>query len=272
MLLLLHLPSDVISFIEEFDLYICVLLLIEWSISFLTFNPKTKFLKQKGNWLNLIASIPFDAFLPIFLPQLNLLRYFRLLKILRVIVLFNSLISSLKDFIQKTHIEKILFGIIVIIGIFTLIVWNWSNLNFVDSLYFVIETITSVGYGDITPKSINEKALTMVLIFIGVFVFSTITAVISSFFTDKLINDEQIEQDLQVVKKEINYGGEFFLVFIYGFLTVISHLSFPNAAQLVTGCVNSSNTPLPYMYSVASSEFSALYSTFRGLLCSYVET
>lgn len=203
MLLLLHLPSDVISFIEEFDLYICVLLLIEWSISFLTFNPKTKFLKQKGNWLNLIASIPFDAFLPIFLPQLNLLRYFRLLKILRVIVLFNSLISSLKDFIQKTHIEKILFGIIVIIGIFTLIVWNWSNLNFVDSLYFVIETITSVGYGDITPKSINEKALTMVLIFIGVFVFSTITAVISSFFTDKLINDEQIEQDLQVVKKDL---------------------------------------------------------------------
>lgn len=203
MLLLLHLPSDVISFIEEFDLYICVLLLIEWSISFLTFNSKTKFLKQKGNWLNLIASIPFDAFLPIFLPQLNLLRYFRLLKILRVIVLFNSLISSLKDFIQKTHIEKILFGIIVIIGIFTLIVWNWSNLNLVDSLYFVIETITSVGYGDITPKSINEKALTMVLIFIGVFVFSTITAVISSFFTDKLINDEQIEQDLQVVKKDL---------------------------------------------------------------------
>jgi len=203
MLLLLHLPSDVISFIEEFDLYICVLLLIEWSISFLTFNPKKKFLKQKGNWLNLIASIPFDAFLPIFLPQLNLLRYFRLLKILRVIVLFNSLISSLKEFIQKTHIEKILFGIIVIIGIFTLIVWNWSNLNLVDSLYFVIETITSVGYGDITPKSINEKALTMVLIFIGVFVFSTITAVISSFFTDKLINDEQIEQDLQVVKKDL---------------------------------------------------------------------
>lgn len=61
-----------------------------------------------------------------------------------------------------------------------------------------------MGYGDLTPKTVNEKAITMVLIFLGVFVFSTVTAVISSFFTDQLINDEKIEEDLKVVKTELD--------------------------------------------------------------------
>lgn len=204
LLLLLNLSEDIVEFIQNFDLIICIFLLIEWSISFYTSKSKNNFLKERGNWLDLIASIPFDAILPFFLPQLSLLRYFRLLKLLRVIVLFNSLISSLMNFIRKTNIDKILLGIFIIIGIFTLILWNWGTLNFVDSLYFVIETITSVGYGDLTPKTVNEKAITMVLIFLGVFMFSTVTAVISSFFTDQLINDEKIEEDLEVVKKELD--------------------------------------------------------------------
>lgn len=203
LLLLLNLSEDVIEFIQNFDFVICIFLLIEWSISLYSSESKNNFLKQTGNWLDLIASIPFDAILPFFLPQLSLLRYFRLLKILRVIVLFNSLISSLMNFIRKTNIDKIIAGIFIIIGIFTLILWNWGTLNFIDSLYFVIETITSVGYGDITPKTVNEKAITMVLIFVGVFVFSTVTAVISSFFTDRLIDDEKIDEDIQEVKKQL---------------------------------------------------------------------
>lgn len=66
-----------------------------------------------------------------------------------------------------------------------------------------IETITSVGYGDITPQTVNEKAITIVLIFVGVFVFSTITAVFSSFFTDRLIDDEKIEEELRDVKRDL---------------------------------------------------------------------
>ena len=35
------------------------------------------------------------------------------------------------------------------------------------------------------------------------FVFSTITAVFSSFFTDRLIDDEKIEEDLRDVKRDL---------------------------------------------------------------------
>lgn len=203
LMLVLNLPSRVVSFIQTFDLIICIFLLTEWAVSFLSSQSKRDFLAKKGNWLDLIASIPFDAILPIVMPHVSLLRYFRLLKILRIIVLFNSLISSLENFIRKTNIDKVLLGVFVTIIIFTLVLWNWGTLSFVDSLYFVIETITSVGYGDITPQTVNEKAITIVLIFVGVFVFSTITAVFSSFFTDRLIDDEKIEEELRDVKHDL---------------------------------------------------------------------
>ncbi len=124
LMLILNLPAGVVSFIQTFDLIICIFLLTEWGVSFLKAKSKNDFLRKKGNWLDLIASIPFDAILPIVMPHVSLLRYFRLLKLLRVIVLFNSLISSLENFIRKTNIDKVMLGVFVTIIIFTLVLWN----------------------------------------------------------------------------------------------------------------------------------------------------
>ena len=54
------------------------------------------------------------------------------------------------------------------------------------------------------PHTIKDKAITIVLIFCGVFVFSTITAAISSYLTDRLltINDSTIEEDVEELLEE----------------------------------------------------------------------
>ena len=70
-----------------------------------------------------------------------------------------------------------------------------------DDLYFVIVTLTTVGYGDVTPKTYNEKVLTIILILIGIFVFSTITAAMSSFLTDKILEDD--EEDIKEEIEEV---------------------------------------------------------------------
>lgn len=60
-------------------------------------------------------------------------------------------------------------------------------------------TLATVGYGDVVPQTFPEKLVTLVLIFAGIFIFSTITAAISSYFTNNLISadDDEIESDIR---------------------------------------------------------------------------
>lgn len=94
-------------------------------------------------------------------------------------------------------------GIAVIILTFTLLLYIFgTSYGIFDDFYFVIVTLTTVGYGDITPQTYNEKILTMILILIGIIVFSTITASISSFLTDRIMDDDN-EDDVEKLKKSI---------------------------------------------------------------------
>ena len=76
-----------------------------------------------------------------------------------------------------------------------------------DDLYFVIVTLTTVGYGDITPVTYNEKVLTMFLVLFGILMFSAITAAISSFLTDKIV-ESSADDDMKELKQEIGEKSE----------------------------------------------------------------
>ena len=189
--ILIPLPQNIAIGISLFDFIVCIILLTEWIITLYNSHPKRLFFKQKDTWISLIASIPFDALLPVVVPGLNLLRYLRLLKLVRIIVLFNRFIEGIQKFLNKTNLHKIFGGVLVTIALFTFLLYVYgSSYNLFDDFYFVIVTLTTVGYGDITPKTYNEKIITLILIFIGIFIFSTITATISSFFTERILKKE----------------------------------------------------------------------------------
>lgn len=198
-------PTSISQSIQLFDMIICIILLAEWFYVFYISTPKTLFLKQKSNWVDLIASIPFDAILPVVIPQINILRYLRLLKLLRIFALFNRFFDGLERFIETSNIDKILGGLFFTIMIFTLILFIYGpSYNLFDDFYFVIVTLATVGYGDVTPITFTEKLISIFLIIAGIFIFSTITAAISSYFTDRILNlnDSELEEDVSNVLDE----------------------------------------------------------------------
>ena len=82
-----------------------------------------------------------------------------------------------------------------------------TSYNTFDYLYFVIVTLTTVGYGDITPVTYNEKVLTMFLVLFGILMFSAITAAISSFLTDKIVEDSTGDE-MKELKRDIGEKSE----------------------------------------------------------------
>lgn len=57
--------------------------------------------------------------------------------------------------------------------------------NFFDAIWFVMETITTVGYGDIVPQTTVGRVLDMVIMPIGIAVISILTASIATLLTER---------------------------------------------------------------------------------------
>lgn len=203
--IIFEIPNDVLWNIQLFDLGVCIILLGEYFLNLYLSSPKKDYIFNKENLIGLIASIPFDFILPLISPialPVTFLRYLRLFKLIRV---FNlAKFDFIKDLFEKTGLHKILIGITITIILFTLLfmIFGPSNGGF-DDFYYVIVTLTTVGYGDVVPKTYNEKVLAIILILIGIFVFSTITASISSFLTDRILDsDENSASEIKEIIEE----------------------------------------------------------------------
>jgi voltage-gated potassium channel Kch len=64
--------------------------------------------------------------------------------------------------------------------------------HYIDALYFSMSTMTTVGFGDISPVTFQGKILTMFMMLIGTGLFVSYTAVISS----TIIHIEQYKKSL----------------------------------------------------------------------------
>lgn len=78
---------------------------------------------------------------------------------------------------------------------------------YIVSFYYILTTITTVGYGDITPVTITERIMCIFLFIFGVLFFSfsigSLTSVLSSLNVREAKLQEKIKL-LDMIKKEYN--------------------------------------------------------------------
>ena len=198
------------GFVKYYDLTICALLLMEFFYGLFKTDTKLKFTKE--HFLDLIASIPFDV-IAVFLigsssKILNINRFLRLIRVIRVFRAVNIVKKyDLEKVIRRTSIDKILLIVGILVIVFTvLLTCTSAEKNLSDSFYFVLVTLTSVGYGNEGFNDPLSRFITLFLILVGVLVFSTITGVISSFFTDRLLEEGiSIEDNLHFINQKLNF-------------------------------------------------------------------
>ena len=139
--------------IVVFDTILCIILFIDFFTRLSDSDDKKHFLIK--NWTELIAAIPFDLIMLPFVLNGSLLRVFKVLKFIKVIALFSQFFETIDFFLKKTHLDEI-FGItllVVLASTLGLYLFDPSINSLFDSLWFVLSTITTVGYGDILPQS-----------------------------------------------------------------------------------------------------------------------
>ncbi len=78
--------------------------------------------------------------------------------------------------------------------------------TFTEGVWWAFSTVASVGYGDFVPITLEGRALAVVLMFVGISLFSIITANIASFFVeeDEEKELEKIMNQLDILEKKID--------------------------------------------------------------------
>jgi voltage-gated potassium channel len=195
-------PNNIYNIIIDFDLTVCLILFTEFIIRFHNATNKKEFIKH--NWLDLIACIPLDFFL---LRCLRFIRLFRLIRVARVFLLFRKNIKVFTHFIKTTNLDKLLIIIVLIIISSTLALFllDPNTPTFFSSFWYVIVTLTTVGYGDITPSTRTGKIIGVFLILVGILMVSILTGAISSIYTSKIEaeSDDIILKEISELRKEV---------------------------------------------------------------------
>ncbi|WP_225370769.1 potassium channel family protein [Methanobrevibacter arboriphilus] len=166
----------------------------------------------KNNWIDIIAMLP-DILLNSIFSVIGLgnvtwvVRLLRLIRVGRVLILFRKNIILFTHFIKETHLDKLLTAVVIVVISSSVAFYLLEPINsFIDSIWYVLVTITTLGYGDVIPTTITGKILGIILIVMGILVFSTLTGAISSIYTKRIEeeNRKEIDERLDKIEKKID--------------------------------------------------------------------
>lgn len=87
-------------------------------------------------------------------------------------LVFFRFFKAIRDGLREPEFRALAVSVAVILTSGTLFYHRVEGWSWLDSLYFTVITLTTIGYGDLSPTQPVSKAFTIAFIFIGLGVLS----------------------------------------------------------------------------------------------------
>lgn len=200
------LPLEVARLLSVVDMAVCGFFAADFFVQLRVAKRKRDYLKW--GWIDLISSIPNLPFLRIG----RLARIVRILRLLRGVRSTRVLIVHLFENRERGTIATvalITFVLIVFSSIAVLSVETAPDSTIrtaEDALWWSLATVTTVGYGDVCPKTTVGRMVAGVLMIAGIALFGTFTATVASFFVQQ--GSRQEDQKLDAVLRKLDVISE----------------------------------------------------------------
>jgi voltage-gated potassium channel len=165
-------PDSVRNDLDAIDTVILIIFAVEYVLRLWSAENKVNYLVSFYSIIDLMAILPFFIGIVDF-SFIRLLRSLRILRLIRFIdnkYLFGSINTE-----DGVIFARILFTLFAIIFIYSGLIYQVEHPvnakvfhTFLDAFYFSIVTMTTVGFGDVTPISDNGRLLTVLMILTGI--------------------------------------------------------------------------------------------------------
>lgn len=185
------LDSKTYKLLSSLEIFFVVIFTLEYVARIYISKQKVKFIFSFFGLIDLIAILPFYLSLGFDLKTLRAVRFiraFRLLKLTR----YNKAVDLLGDALKRSKEELFVFTFLASsllyltsVGIYyfekDLQPEEFGSVP--QALWWSVVTLTSVGYGDVTPISTGGKVFTSIILFLGIGLVSVPSAILVSAFS-----------------------------------------------------------------------------------------
>lgn len=118
-------------------------------------------------------------------------------------------------FIQRENLDRVLL-VIVILLIFSSVTYSIvEKKTIIDSLWWTIVTVTTVGYGDISPVTLLGRLVAIINMIVGIGVLAILSASLASVLVSKKIKEDlgmsSYKFENHIILCEWNYRAEIIL-------------------------------------------------------------
>jgi voltage-gated potassium channel len=192
--------------IDRVDFIICLIFIYDFFLRLYRAPSKSRFLRW--GWIDLVSSIPMlDAMrwgrLARVVRILRILRAFRSTKLL-ISFLFRNRTNSTFASVALISFVLVIFSSIAILNLEDTVEGNIKTPS--DALWWAFVTVTTVGYGDKFPVTVEGRLIAALLMTAGVGLFGTFTAYVASFFMEA--EQQKEEADIQHLIAEVRRLSE----------------------------------------------------------------
>lgn len=188
---------DLIHDTKYFDIALWTLFVVESALLVFLVSNKKRYLRE--NWLNL--AIIFLGIPMIIGWGLDI----AVLRILRLLIVFSLVIhiaSRVNKMLSRNELGATLVASIIVIimsGLLMAVLEPGID-SPIDGIWWAWVTVTTVGYGDIVPVTIQGRLFAGLVILMGIGLFSMITATFAAYFISQK-EEEMITEEREQYRK-----------------------------------------------------------------------
>lgn len=172
------------------ELVITLFFTVEYLLRIFSIQDKEEYIFSPLGIIDLLSILPF--YISLIFPVAHFFVIIRMLRMLRIFRIFNLadymkdgqyIVSALKSSSRKIYIFLLFLCIfIVIVGALMYVVEGGKNgfESIPQSVYWAVVTVTTVGYGDVSPSTPAGKFIAVIVMLAGYAIIAVPTGIVTS--------------------------------------------------------------------------------------------